>query len=67
MLQTNSLTWVDPTRFHKSKIRWKGLYELKSKLLKGGYIWEAKGNITGVIEGDTRSLDYGFYGISIVV
>ena len=32
-------------------------YELKSKLLKGGYISEK----SGLIQGDTRTLDHGLY------
>ena len=33
-------------------------HELSSKLLKGGFIGEYKGLLSGDIKGDTRSLDY---------
>ena len=40
-----------------------GVYELLSKLLKGGYIGDYIGGTTiGVIKGDTRSLDSISYG-----
>ena len=39
------------------------MYEVKSKLLKGGYI---EGYI-GVVKGPTRSLDYGSHRVHICV
>ena len=40
-------------------------YELKSKLLKGGYMGDYIGTTIGVIKGDTRSLDYSSYGFRV--
>ena len=37
------------------------MYELQSKLLKGGHVGDCIGTTVGVIQGDTRSLDYGSY------
>ena len=39
-------------------------YSLNS--LKGGYLGDYVGATIGVIKGDTRSLDYGSYDISVL-
>ena len=40
-------------------------YALLSKLLKGAYIGDHLGEYYGVINGDTKSLDYGSYGFGV--
>ena len=39
-----------------------GIYELWSKLLKGGYIGDYIGDYYRGYKGDTRSFDYSSYG-----
>ena len=43
------------------------LHESKSKLLKGGYVWDYIGTTIGVIKVDTRGLDYSSHGIASVL
>ena len=41
----------------------RALCEPSSKLLKGGYVWNYKGTIIGVINGDARILDKSLHGL----
>ena len=38
-------------------------YELESKLVKGGYLWDSVGDYSSVIKGDTRSLDNSSHSV----